>query len=254
MPAAGSADAPGVPHPGGGAGVTMRLRGVSVSLGGRAALDGVDLDLSLTGRTVVIGPNGAGKSTLLQVMHGLIAPQAGRLRGEDAQGGALRPRFAIVFQRPVMLRRSVLGNVEHALRIARVPAAQRGARAAAALADSGLAHAAGRSARRLSGGEQQRLAIARAQALDPECLLLDEPTASLDPAAGAAIERHLLSLAARGCGLVMSTHDLAQARRIAQHVVLMHRGRVVEAADAADFFAAPRTALARRFLAGDWLE
>ena len=118
----------------------------------------------------------------------------------------------------------------------------------------GLGYAADRPARRLSGGEQQRLAIARAQSLEPECLLLDEPTASLDPAAGAAVERHLLALAARGIGLVMTTHDLAQARRVAQRIVLMHRGRVVEDGPADAFFASPRTDVARRFLAGDWLE
>jgi tungstate transport system ATP-binding protein len=254
MPAGASADAARGSPTGEGAGVLMRLRGVAVDLGGHAALDGIDLDVSLTGRTVVVGPNGAGKSTLLQVLHGLVAPRAGRLAGEDALGRPAHPRFALVFQRPVMLRRSVLGNVEHALRIAGVPGALRAARARAALVDVGLAHVASRPARRLSGGEQQRLAVARAQALEPGCLLLDEPTSSLDPAAGAAIERHLLALSARGCGLVMSTHDLAQARRIAQHVVLLHRGRVVEAGPAAEFFAAPRTAVAQRFLAGDWLE
>jgi tungstate transport system ATP-binding protein len=153
-----------------------------------------------------------------------------------------------------MLRRSVRANVEHALAVAGLPAAERAQRADAALADVGLAYAAGRPARRLSGGEQQRLAVARAQALGPDCLLLDEPTSSLDPAAGAAVERHLMALSARGIGVVMTTHDLAQARRVAERIVLMHRGRVVEAGEAGAFFASPRTALARRFLAGDWLD
>ena len=114
--------------------------------------------------------------------------------------------------------------------------------------------AAQRPARRLSGGEQQRVAIARAHALAPDCLLLDEPTSSLDPGACRAIEQHLLTLAARGCGFLMSTHDLGQARRLAEWMVFMHRGRVVEVGRAAEFFEAPRSEGARRFLAGEWLD
>lgn len=248
MRAAGSAERPAV-----GAG-RLLARGVSLRLGTHLALVDIDLDLPLHARTVVIGPNGAGKSTLLQVLHGLLSPNAGTVHATAPDGGETGVRLALVFQRPVMLRRSVQANVEHALRVAAVPAAERVRRAREALADVGLAHAAGRPARRLSGGEQQRLAIARAQALEPECLLLDEPTSSLDPASGAAIERHLLALSARGCGLVMSTHDLAQARRIAEQIVLLHRGRIVEAGAAGDFFAGPRTEAGRRFLAGDWLD
>jgi tungstate transport system ATP-binding protein len=235
-------------------GVRLRLRGVGVRAGLHDALSDVDLDVPLRARTVVIGPNGAGKSTLLQVLHGLVAPTRGSLQATRGDGTPTKPRLAIVFQRPVMLRRSAAGNVEHALRLAGVPAADRAARVRASLADVGLAYAADRPARRLSGGEQQRLAVARAQSLEPDCLLLDEPTSSLDPASGAAVERHLLTLAARGIGLVMATHDLAQARRVAQHVVMLHRGRVIESGDVAAFFASPRTEAARRFLAGDWLD
>jgi tungstate transport system ATP-binding protein len=246
--------APAGTTPADGSRAGLRLRGVGLRIGALDVLAGVDLDLPLDGRTVVVGPNGAGKSTLLQVIHGLVSPSAGMVAGVGPDGAPREPRLALVFQRPVMLRRSVRGNVEHALQVAGVPADRRSVRAADALADVGLAALAERAARRLSGGEQQRLAIARAQALEPDCLLLDEPTSSLDPAAGAAIERHLLALSARGCGLVMTTHDLAQARRIAQRVVLMHRGRVVETGEAAAFFAAPRTETGRRFLAGEWLE
>jgi tungstate transport system ATP-binding protein len=227
----------------------LRASGLRVRIGAVDVLDGIDLDLPAGGRTVVIGPNGAGKSTLLLALHGLVAPSAGRIGGEG-----VAPRLALVFQRPVMLRRTVRANVEHALKVAGVARGERRRRADAALDDVGLAYAADRPARGLSGGEQQRLSIARAQALEPDCLLLDEPTSSLDPAAGAAVERHLLALAARGTGLVLTTHDLAQARRVGQHVVMMHRGRIVEAGEARAFFAAPRTEAARRFLAGDWLD
>ena len=232
----------------------LRLRGVGVRIDGNDVLCGVDLELPIGGRTALVGPNGAGKSTLLDAIHGLRALHAGTIDGVDRDGRAERPRFALVLQRPVMLRRSALANVAHALRVAGVPSGERDARARAALDDVGLGYVAERPARRLSGGEQQRLSIARAQSLQPDCLLLDEPTSSLDPASGAAVERHLLALSARGIGLVMATHDLAQARRVAQHVVLMHRGRVVESGDAAAFFASPRTTEGRRFLAGDWLD
>ena len=126
--------------------------------------------------------------------------------------------------------------------------------ALAALDTVDLAYAAQRPARSLSGGEQQRLSIARAQALQPDCLLLDEPTASLDPAAGAAVERYLMQLAQQGFGLVMCTHDLALARRFAQDAVLLHQGRVIESGRAQAFFESPRTDQARRFLAGEWLD
>ena len=232
----------------------LQLRDVCVRAGEVTVLDAIDLVLDVRARTVIIGPNGAGKSTLLQAIHGLVTLARGEVRGLTPARADASFRFALVFQEPVMLRRTSRANVEHALAIAGVPAGERAARADAALADVGLAYAADRSARQLSGGEQQRLAIARANALEPDCLLLDEPTSSLDPGAAAAIERHLLRLADRGRGIVMTTHDLAQARRLAQSVVFMHRGRVVEAGEARDFFARPRSDAARRFLDGEWLE
>jgi len=255
----------------------IRCSGVVVRRGEVQVLDGVDLDLPLQARSVLIGPNGAGKTTLLQTLHGLVRPSAGQVRvtrgaasggagtgaaatgaaevGAAGTGAADRAvRFGLVFQKPMMLRRTAAGNIAHALALAGVPASERAARAAAALDDVGLGYAAQRPARRLSGGEQQRVAIARAHALAPDCLLLDEPTSSLDPGACRAIEQHLLTLAARGCGFLMSTHDLGQARRLAEWMVFMHRGRVVEVGRAAEFFEAPRSEGARRFLAGEWLD
>ncbi|HWS74579.1 MAG TPA: ATP-binding cassette domain-containing protein [Quisquiliibacterium sp.] len=229
----------------------LLLEGVSLRRGAHAVLDRVDLSLPVRARTVILGPNGAGKTSLLQVVHGLAEPDAGSARGRDASGMSTAWRFGFVFQKPVMLRRSARGNVEHALAIAGLASRERRARANRALAEVGLLYAADRPARQLSGGEQQRLAIARAQAAQPDCLLLDEPTSSLDPSAAAGIERYLAALSSRGTGIVMATHDLGQARRLAQHVVFMHRGRVVEAGEAMSFFAGPRSDAARRFLAGE---
>ncbi len=233
---------------------TIELQGTGVRRGELTVLHPMHLRLPLRGCTVVLGPNGAGKSTLLGLMHGLIAPDEGSVVASLDSAPARRPTLAYLFQRPVMLRRSTLENIEHALAVAGVPRSERGARAQAALARVGMAYAGRRPARRLSGGEQQRVALARAQALDPHALLLDEPTASLDPAAAAAIERELHRLCAEGVGLVMATHDLAMARRMATTVLFLHRGRLREHGPAQTVFSQPRDPALRAFLAGEWLE
>ena len=183
---------------------------------------------------------------------GLLSPSRGRVTWD---GVADRPplRRAIVFQRPVMLRRSVGENIRYALKAARIPADRQPARIDELLALVGLDGMAQRPARRLSGGEQQRLALARALARDPTVLFLDEPTASLDPAATKSVEDIVRAVAARGIKVVMTTHDLGEARRLAGDVVFMHRGRIVETGDADAFFNSPQTGEARTFLAGDLL-
>ena len=226
--------------------------GVSLFVRDLVILDRVNLMLTAGAPTVLIGPNGSGKTTLLRLAMGLIAPTSGRVTwaGRDD----LPPeRRAIVFQRPAMLRRSVAGNVRYALAAANVPRSERHRRTADLLALVGLADFERRPARRLSGGEQQRLALARALARDPDVLFLDEPSASLDPAATKAIEDIVRDIAARGVKVMMSTHDLAQARRIGGEVALMHRGRLIESARAMEFFNSPRTEEGRCFLAGELL-
>ena len=226
--------------------------GVSLFVRDLVILDRVNLMLTAGAPTVLIGPNGSGKTTLLRLAMGLIAPTSGRVTwaGRDD----LPPeRRAIVFQRPAMLRRSAAGNVRYALAAANVPRSERHRRTADLLALVGLAGFERRPARRLSGGEQQRLALARALARDPDVLFLDEPSASLDPAATKAIEDIVRDIAARGVKVMMSTHDLAQARRIGGEVALMHRGRLIESARAMEFFNSPRTEEGRCFLAGELL-
>jgi len=202
--------------------------------------------------TVLIGPNGAGKTTLLRLAMGLIRPTSGRVTW-GGRSEVPPARRAILFQRPAMLRRSAAGNVRYALAAANCPYAQRPQRVTELLELVGLAGLADRPARRLSGGEQQRLALARALAKDPDVLFLDEPTASLDPAATKAIEDLIGTVAARGLKVVMATHDLGEARRLAGDIVLMHRGRIVEHAPAAAFFSAPQTSEAEKFVAGELL-
>jgi tungstate transport system ATP-binding protein len=215
-------------------------------------LDRISLTLAAGAPTVLIGPNGAGKTMLLRLAMGLVAPTSGRLRW-GGRANAPPTHRAIVFQRPVMLRRSTAGNIRYALAAAGSAREAREARIDELLALVGLADLGGRPARKLSGGEQQRLALARALARDPQVLFLDEPTASLDPAATKAVEDVVRSVAARGIKVVMATHDLGEARRLAGEVVLIHRGSVVETGDAETFFRNPATPEARRFLDGELL-
>lgn len=230
----------------------LRAEGLGFTAGGVPILAEVDLTIDAGAPTLVLGPNGAGKSMLLRLLHGLLAPSAGRVIWEGVTPNPER-RQAMVFQRPVLLRRSVLANALYPLRLAGIDAAEREARARDALALVGLADLADRPARLLSGGEQQRLALARAAALRPEILFLDEPCASLDPAATRAVEEIVGTLAARGTKIVMTTHDLGQARRLASDVVFLHRGRVREHTPAAEFFAAPTSEDAAVFLRGELL-
>jgi len=215
---------------------SLRINGVDI-------LSHLKLEILAGPPTVLLGPNGSGKSTLLRLAMNLAQPTAGRI----TWGRRKEPdeRLAMVFQRPVMLRRSAAANVAYALN-RRDPA-----RVSELLGRVGLAHLADRPARRLSGGEQQRLALARALARDPEILFLDEPTASLDPAATKAVEDIIANVAASGVKIVMATHELGQARRLAGDIVFLARGRLIERATADAFFITPQTAEAAAFLRGD---
>jgi tungstate transport system ATP-binding protein len=229
------------------------LESVRFEAGGQRLIDDLSLTVAAGTRTVVLGPNGAGKSLLLRLCHGLIRPTAGSIRWACDDPDRLRREQAFVFQRPVLLRRSAAANVAYALAVAGVPGAERRRRVRAALEQAGLAHIADRPARVLSGGEQQRVALARAWALEPKVLFLDEPTANLDPAATRAIEAVISAMCADGVKIVMTTHDLGQARRQADEIVFLHKGRLIEHADAGRFFARPATPEARAFVAGDLL-
>ncbi|HSA80498.1 MAG TPA: ATP-binding cassette domain-containing protein [Geminicoccaceae bacterium] len=229
----------------------VHARGLVFEAGGRRLIDGLNLTLRPDMRTVVMGPNGAGKSLTLRLLHGLLEPSAGAiLWGGRATNHAIRLRQAMVFQRPVLLRRSALANLTHALRARGVPRRERHTRAGGILAAAGLATLAGTPARLLSGGEQQRLAMARALSLEPDVLFLDEPTANLDPASTFAIEQLMQQAHDQGTKIVLVTHDVGQARRLADEVVFLHRGRLEEQSPAGRFFEAPASAAARAFLEG----
>ena len=231
----------------------LRLENVRFEAGGRRIIDGISLEIGHGGRTVILGPNGAGKSVLLRLCHGLLAPSAGRVTWNLQQPSNGRHRQAMVFQRPVMLRRSALANVAYGLKLAGIGAREGHARASKALAAVGLEHLAGRSARVLSGGEQQRVALARAWALEPEVLFLDEPTANLDPAATREVEAAIAAIGDAGTKIIMVTHDLGEAKRLADEIIFIHEGRVLERAGAERFFSAPTSREAAVFINGELL-
>ena len=224
----------------------LRARGLRLDVDGVRLVDVPELAIG-GGVTAIIGPNGAGKSLLLRLLHGLVRPTAGRVEHAGAPAStATRERQSMVFQTPVLLRRSALANLEFVRRARRVA----GADCAALLERVGLEAHARRDARRLSGGERQRLALARALVTAPDVLLLDEPTASLDPASTLVVERVLAEERDAGTAVVLVTHDIPQARRLADGIVFLHRGRVAERASAARFFAAPVSDAARAYLDG----
>lgn len=227
----------------------LRLKDMSYSVGKTRLLDGIDLTVKAGRRLVVMGPNGAGKSLLLRLCHGLIEPTSGSIswQAQDPRPAAQ----AMVLQRPVLLRRSVRANLNYPLALAGYARAARSEMVQKTLARFGLIPLAERPARLLSGGEQQRLALARAWALRPQVLFLDEPSAALDPSATRAIEDLIFQFSAEGITIVMTSHDLFQARRLAQDVAFLHRGRLIENGPATRFFDAPQTPEARDFLGGE---
>ena len=229
----------------------LQARGLCFDVGRKRLVDHVDAEIRPHRRTVIMGANGTGKSLLLRLLHGLIRPTSGEVRwqGRPLDRDARRVQ-AMVFQRPVMLRRSVLANLRFALSVRGVGGAERAAREAEAFERTRLFDLATRPARVLSAGEQQRLAVARALACAPRVLLLDEPTASLDPASTHAIEQLVGEAHAAGVTIVLVTHDVGQARRLGDDLIFLHAGRVVETGGVPDTLDAPRSEAARAWLEG----
>ncbi|WP_166415715.1 ATP-binding cassette domain-containing protein [Cochlodiniinecator piscidefendens] len=224
----------------------IKVQNLYLERDGQPLLRGVNLGLNATGVTALIGPNGAGKSLLLKCIAGILQPDGGSIDLPETQ------RFpALVFQKPVLLRRSVRSNLLHALKLAKVPRKLRPGRLAELLVLADLTRQSEAPARALSGGEQQRLAMVRALAAKPQLLLLDEPTASLDPAATSAIEELTKRTAHAGVKVILVTHNCAQARRLADDVAFLSRGQVTEHSAAETFFADPKSDGARAYLSSE---
>jgi tungstate transport system ATP-binding protein len=227
---------------------------VSLEMNGRWLLKDLSFTILPRRRTVILGYNGAGKSLTLRLCHGLIRPTRGRIEwcgplGNDPE--AVARAQAMVFQKPVLLRRSVRDNLLYVLRNRGERGEKARIRVQRVMERCGIAHLAHRPARTLSGGEQQKLALARAWLLKPSILFLDEPTAALDPASTLDVERIINELHVATTTIFFSTHDMAQARRLADYVLFIHHGRIIEQGPAEAFFIQPRTEAARAFLAGE---
>ena len=215
---------------------------------GRPVIDGLSARISTRGITGLIGPNGAGKSVTLRLLDGLLTPDGGTIRLGDREPAHVRRAF--VFQRPALVRASVRANVELALASTRLRSSVVRERAQDALERVGLADRADDPARKLSGGEQQRLALARAWVSEPELLLLDEPAANLDPGATEAIEALIAAIAKAGAKVILVSHNLGQVARLAEDVLVLDRGRAVEHGPALHVLQTPRSFEARSYITG----
>jgi len=222
---------------------------VSFAVNGRTIIDRVSAEIAAGPRTIILGPNGAGKSVLMRLCHGLLKPTSGSIAWRGANGG--RGRQAMVFQRPVMLRRSALANVIYGMKLAGITPRERELRGRDVVEAVGLAEIADRPARVLSGGEQQKLSLARAWALGPEVLFLDEPTANLDPGATREVESIIGQIRAGGTKIVMTTHNLGQAKRLGDEILFLNQGRLVERTPVGQFFTKPASAEAEAFIRGE---
>lgn len=231
----------------------LTVRGAQTSRRGKVLVGPVDLDLGGAGITVVIGPNGSGKTTLLRLLHGAARLTAGTIEWACDMDHA-RTQQGFVFQRPVMLRRTVLDNLMYPLRMRGVAKAAAQEQAEEWAVRVGLGDMPDRMATNLSGGEQQKLALARAMITGPQALFLDEPTAALDGRATREVEAVLRAARASGTRLILSTHDMGQAKRLADEMVFLLHGKVMEHSPARAFFDAPKSTQARAFLRGDIVE
>ncbi len=225
----------------------LQVRALSYQVQGRQLLSPLNLSIDSTGISIMLGPNGAGKSLLLRLLHGLLKPDSGSILWNQQSIGELSVRMqqSMVFQKPVLLRRSVAANIDYVLKLRNKASTQRRDEL---LHSAGLADKSAQPARSLSGGEQQRLAIARALATSPAVLFLDEPTASLDPEATSHIEHQVHQAARAGIKVIMVTHDLSQARRLAHDVIFMSYGTIAEHSSAGLFFSNPASVAGKTWL------
>lgn len=226
----------------------LTTKNLHLEIDGNGLINGIDLRLTVDELTVIMGQNGAGKSLLLRLLHGLLSPSSGEIVwGGKAMSDPIREHQAMVFQRPVLLRRSVAANIDFVLALRGKATRER---RDALLDQVGLLTKGKQPARLLSGGEQQRLALARALAHDPKILFLDEPTASLDPASVLMIETIVRTVHEQGTKVIFVTHDLGQARRLAGEILFLHQGRIEEQSEVETFFQNPTSDIAKAFIEG----
>lgn len=229
----------------------VECQGLDFSIDGKKLISNATCQLERTDTTVLMGANGAGKSIFLRLLAGLLQPDRGQIvMNADQQETDLKPLVSLVFQKPVLLRRSTSANIAYVLKRQNLSKSEINRKVEAALVLARLEDHARTPARRLSGGEQQRLALARALALSPKLLLLDEATANLDPASTLLVEKMVGTVAHNGTKVVFVTHDVRQAKRVGDDVLFIHNGHFVTHKPAADFFRDPGSDIAQAYLDG----
>ena len=231
----------------------MLVEGLTFSAGGKDILHKINFRLNADGKTFIVGPNGAGKSVLLKICHGLLTPQSGKVVWSNSAENNPDYKQGMLFQRPILLRRSARANIEYALAVRGISGVQRRRRVDAVLEQTGLASLANQNARVLSLGEQQRLALARVWALEPRILFLDEPTAHLDPSSTRMVEDVISGIFDTGTKIVMTSHDMGQVKRLADEVLFLYRGQLLEKTSVKKFFARPKSTEGQLFVTGDLL-
>ena len=231
----------------------MYVENLFFSAGGNDILCNLTFQLNSDSKTFIVGPNGAGKTVLLKACHGLLTPNSGRIYFADGTTNKTHDRQGMLFQRPILLRRSVRANIEYALTIRGVHGAEKRERVKDVLDDTGLSSLANQSARTLSLGEQQRLALARVWALKPRILFLDEPTAHLDPSSHRMVEYIIYQIVESGTKIVMTSHDMGQVKRLADEILFLYDGRLVEHSSVKTFFSNPKTEEGKMFAKGSLL-
>ena len=231
----------------------LTVEGLTFEAGGKQILSRLNFRLEGESPSFIIGPNGAGKSVLLRLCHGLLQPTAGKVIWAATAEAKPSLQQAMVFQRPVLLRRSVRANVEYALFVRGIRRPERQRHVTRALEETGLANLAEQPARVLSIGEQQRLALARVWALHPRVLFLDEPTAHLDPSSTRVVEDIITRIFESGTKIIMTSHDMGQVQRLADEILFLHGGHLIEQTSVDQFFSQPRTREGKLFVEGDLL-
>ncbi len=229
----------------------IEFRDVSLTVNQDVLIHNIKCKIFRAGITVIMGPNGAGKTLFLRLLSGLLSPTTGEIiRNSQKTGKENNPSIAMLFQQPVLLRRTTYKNIEFVLRHFKFPASQIAKEVNNALVKARLEDRARVPARQLSGGERQRLALARSLVVKPDILLLDEVTASLDPASAAIVENLVVEAANTGTKVIFITHDVRQAKRIADDVLFIHGGRVLMYKPVPEFFKEPGSPQAQAYLDG----
>ena len=228
----------------------LQLKEVSYASKGVTLIDAINLEVSSHGLTIILGHNGSGKSLLLKLLHGVIKPNSGEINWNQYKPLTNQYWRTFLLQRPTFFNRSVIYNIAFVLQIAGIPKQEHQERCEQALEICGLKEISHRKTHLLSGGEMQKLSLARAWVLHPSVILLDEPTVALDPPSVLGFESIIQNFKQTGTKVIMTTHDLSQAKRLADEIVFIDRGKILEQSEADQFFAGPASSQAQKFISG----